>query len=155
MTRQTPPLARRRLSDKSRILALDGVVWCLVGIGVITGTYVSDGAPHLAIPSPIRCLWWIVPGAFAIAAGLTQRHKDAAVGLLMIGPAIRVTSYLYAWIIDLIPGAPDGVAKGWYYASINLIIVVHVIAVTRIGRSEQHHRDAITDALHEAREPKL
>ncbi|WP_288797826.1 hypothetical protein [uncultured Arsenicicoccus sp.] len=152
MTRQTPPLARRRLSDKSRLIVLDGVVWTFIGVGVIAGTSPTDGAPHLAIPDPIRCLWWLVPGIVAIAAGLAQRHKDVAVALLMIGPAIRLTSYLYAWIISLIPGAPDGVPNGWYYAAINLIIVVHVVAVARIGRTEKRHREAITEALNEARE---
>ena len=115
------------LTTKSQMLLLMGFVWCLIGYGVLENVAVQlPGVFHIPIPAPIRGALWIGPGLFAIYAALSRRGKSVALGLLQIMPVVRISSYLWAWLMWLIPGEPGGYASGWYQAAFHSVLVMAV-----------------------------
>lgn len=111
----------RQPTDLARVrgwaMVWAGLLWILVSTGFVEGLAAS-GTPrpdlfHTHFPVPVRIALWGIPGAVACVTAFT-RWSTAGLALLWIPPAIRAMSYLWAWIVWLFPGPPDGQANGWY-----------------------------------------
>lgn len=136
----------RRVGLRGEAMVLLGTVWVLMGLAILTGASspADDlGLWHLRIAAPLRAASWIVAGLAAIAGAKWPAWSGYALGGLFVGPAIRGSSYLISWLVDLWPGPPDGHAHGWYTAAImgaligSVVFVAHIPApcpAKRIGR---------------------
>lgn len=120
-------------------LALLAVTWAVVGAGVVTGT--SGDSPalvHTLIPGWLRVALWWAPALMALYTLATGRHTTATVTALTIAPAVRVASYLWAWLMYLIPGAPDGLSTGWYAATFHGVMIGLVVLAAMLTRPAAH-----------------
>lgn len=116
-------------------LALLGVVWALIGVGVAVGASTPpDDASlwHVAIPRWARAATWIVTGVSALILARWSRWSNWGMGVLMIMPMVRLTSYLAAWIVHLVPGEPEGLRFGWYSSAFYIVMIALVVFVTCI-----------------------
>lgn len=126
------PLRRRRikLDRKGRGLLLASACWALVGQKVLLGTEIPlDSTFHQGLPQWVRLVIWFGAAALAFGAAFSNRLRRIAVAALVVGPAMRVLSYLIAWVISIIPGPPPGVASGWYNASVFAIMLGFVFFI--------------------------
>lgn len=116
------------LSHKSQGLLLLGLIWIMFGWSVHSGVSASNvsGAWDTFWPAEPRAAVWYATGAYAIYAAITRRHKNLALALLIVMPAIRMSSFLTAWVVALVPGLPEGQPNGWYFAFFYLIMILLV-----------------------------
>lgn len=129
------------LGARGMVLLWCAAAWTLLGAGVATGA--SSGPDpelfHTMWPVPLRAAAWWVTAALALHAALRKKWVPLAVGALMLMPVVRLASYLWAWIMSLVPGTPPGVPDAWYYAVFHLLavglvlIAAHVKEPTRDG----------------------
>lgn len=116
-------------------LALLGVVWVLIGVGVAVG---ASNPPdnqalwHVIIPRWMRAAMWIVTGLVALVGARWRRCSDIALGVLTIMPTVRLTSYIAAWVTYLIPGVPEGSKWGWYSGAFYIVMLGFVVLVACI-----------------------
>ena len=109
------------------------LVWALVGLGVVEDYGTHDPAYfHTQLPYVIRVGGWWVTAALGAYGAFTNHHPRLAVSALMVMPLQRLTSYLWAWVMSLIPGAPPGVASAWYPAIYYLLMVGLVLIAAHI-----------------------
>lgn len=117
-------------------LTLAAAAWAVFGLGVATGAATQpDAIPHAHLPMWLRLALWWVPVLACWATLLTRRWAALACGLLWIAPAVRICSYLWVWITEVVSGAPPG--TGWYVAAIHvplLGLVALIVLLTRICR---------------------
>ena len=131
--------ATTRLGVHGCGLLLIAAIWALMGAGVLTGPHLA-GDPdvmlvHLYIPAPIRATMWLTAAALCAAYALDRRgprRDGVAVAVACIPPMLRFASYLWSWIVSIVPGDPDGSPRGWYTASIYACMVGLVWLVAAI-----------------------
>lgn len=116
------------LSHKSQGLILLGLIWIAFGWSVHTGVSASNvsGAWHTYWPAEPRAAMWYATGAYAMYAAVRRRHKNLALAFLVVMPAIRMSSFLTAWVVALVPGLPEGQPQGWYSAAFYLVMILLV-----------------------------
>lgn len=129
--------ADRHLGVRGRAMLFCAVLWSFVGLGAIVNS--SPPRPstfHATFPRLEACLWF----AAAVLAVFTSWRRDGSrIGLaaLVVPPALRSASYVWAWVMDLVPGPPPGFALGWYTAILYLCMIALVVVVAWIpGRVE-------------------
>lgn len=121
-------------------------VWLLIGLGILLGEGAGDtardaGAFHVLLPTPIRAAEWIIPAAMVLVTMITGRWARVAVPLLVVGPLIRITSYSWAWLLQLIPGVPEGLESGWYFALLHVTFLgLVVVAALLTSEDRRAHR---------------
>ena len=116
-------------------LILLGLIWILLGAGVIMGVpEARGGLAFELIPGDIRGGVWIGTGLFAIMSGLRSKWTNVALGLLNIMPILRLSSYLIAWFDSFVDANLPGSAfnDGWYFASMYLVQVCYILFAARI-----------------------
>jgi len=124
---------RQRLGVRGLGLLLIWVTWSLIGLGVYQGESVTAaGAPHLIIPAHIRAALWLASGTLALVLACSRRWDRLALLAAVLMPTVRVTSYLWAWIVYISPGS-------WYNAAIHAVLVAYVLLVA--GIVDVPHRD--------------
>ena len=123
-----------RLGLRCEAMTICGILWCLFGLGVLTGASdPPDGLVFTMIPAWLRGAVWIVTGAGAFAAGITGEHTSRALGWLMLMPLLRCVSYAWGSILALIPGVQAGeYGDGWFTAGVYGVQVLLVIYLARI-----------------------
>lgn len=116
-------------------LMLCVVTWFLIGLGILLG-YSPDtsGAYHIAVPTPLRVAEWWFASALASLTLITGRPRYWTILALMIGPTIRATSYVGAWVLWLIPGGTEGSERGLYVATIHLPLMWIVVILALLLR---------------------
>lgn len=127
----------RRVGLRGELMLILGVIWILVGIGVVTvDPPHTPSVWHELLPMPLRVGGWVVTGLLAIAGALTAplwpQWSDRAIGLLTIMPLQRVVSYLWSWVMHLWPDPPAGDPDGWYRALYYVLGVLLVWVAARI-----------------------
>lgn len=122
----------RRLGLRGEAMVLLGIIWCLIGVGVVLGAACeSGGLLHTLVPLPLRIAVWVVSGVFAVWAAFFGR-TELALGVLAVAPIVRAVSYLWAWVMWLVPGGPVGVPTGWYAALFYFVMIGLVVLAAHI-----------------------
>ena len=120
-------------------LTIAAFTWAWLGVGVATGAApIPDGAPHATLPMILREALWFVPAGFVVVVLVTRRYAAAVSAMLIFAPAVRVVSYLWAWLTHL-AGDAAGHPTGWYAATMHvplLALAVLVALLTRAARTE-------------------
>lgn len=125
----------RRVGLRGEAMLGLGIIWGLLGIGALLGT--GQRAPELAlwhtlIPRPLSGALWLASAAVAVLAARFQRWSHAALGVLTVMPMTWLSSYLWGWVMSLVPGPPPGFAGGWYPALFYLVLVAMVVHVAHV-----------------------
>lgn len=126
-----------RVGHRGMMAFILGLIWTLIGISVVT-TPQPVPLPDLILPSWLRAAFWLVPGVYAMAWTLLTsvvRQEDHNVwGLLMIGPTVRVVTFVAAGIMDV---ADIGHDQEKYHGQVLGILVwsavLAMVAVCAIG----------------------
>jgi hypothetical protein len=132
--------AARRLTSRLGVhgagLLFIAAVWWIIGIRLlIHPAPAPDGVWHAYIPTPISLAMWWGASLLCLGAAIDRhgpRRDGFALGFATIPPALAVCSYIWSWIISLIPSEPHGYPLGWYTASLYLALVGLVVLVTAI-----------------------
>ncbi|OYO16293.1 hypothetical protein CGZ94_04960 [Enemella evansiae] len=112
------------------MLAL-GALWIAVGAGVIAGLAPEpDSAPHTLLPELLRGTIWITTGLVALVAAPSQSRR--ALILLIVMPAVRVGSYVWAWLVWLLPAGGTGDPAGLYRSLFALAMIGFVAATALV-----------------------
>ncbi len=102
---------RHRTPFRARALALIGVMAIIQGL-LVHSTPLSDPDYAIAyelIPIPVRMAAWITTGVLAVAfAWHPGRLQAIATGAALIMPAERAGSFLYSFVMWVVPGVPGG-----------------------------------------------
>lgn len=117
-------------------LALAVFLWTLLGTGIVLG-YSGDSdtlAPHFQMPIWSRAIQWYIPATFALITLVTGRWASVACALLMIGPIVRIGSYLWAWAALPLLAGTEGLDSGWYSALFHVPLVWLVVIIALLTR---------------------
>jgi hypothetical protein len=127
-------LIHRHIGVRAEGMILAAGIWCLVGLGVITGPAQAliPSVWHLLIPPPITAALWIGTGLAGAVLAPFRRASEAGLVLLLIAPALRFTSYLWGWLAEVIPGPPPGDPRGWFSALFYAAMLAFVILLSHI-----------------------
>ena len=128
-------IKRMHFTRKGFGLFIMGVIWILIGIGIVDDVHRS-GAWHQALPLPIRIGIWCGAGLVAIASAWVHNLRPWAMALLVIGPGIRFFSFLTSWIIYLLPEGNEGYQLGWLGALTNLVMILFVFYIAADDESK-------------------
>ena len=129
-----PPNADTRLGLRCEAMILLGILWILIAVGIEAGASNIPADQILAVLSTeVRSFLWLATGVFAIISGLlSDGTKWALVGLTIM-PTLRIGSYLYSYILYIIPGFQYGeLMHGWYFAVLHSIILMFVMFIAHI-----------------------
>jgi hypothetical protein len=120
-----------RVNMRARGMILVAWAWCMVGIGALYAPNPSEVTAtwHLLIPPVLSMFLWSGTGLAAAILSLTKRHSSIGLGILMIAPLVRFTSYLTSWVIELVPGDPHGDPRGWFSAQFYLVMMFWVFYI--------------------------
>ena len=131
--------ATRALGVRGSGLLLIAVIWTLLAVGILTNPDPHTAQPgtfHGLIHPSVLAAGWLTAAGLALTGSLDRRfgsHRDGlALGVATIPPMFYATSYVWAWVVELIPGPPPGFPRGWLSASIYLALVALVWLVASI-----------------------
>lgn len=125
--------ARERLGLRGAAMILCAYIWTLVGVATILGAAAAPpGTFHTALPVPVRASLWLIPAAGALILAWSREHDWIALALLVIGPMLRITSYLTSWLLYLT--GHEGLGTGWYSAAIHGALLGLVALTAAIHR---------------------
>ncbi len=129
-------LIHRHIGVRAEGMILAAGIWCLLGAGIWLGLAPDrPGAFHTLLPLWLRVAMWVVPAVLAATVAASERWSPYGLALLTIGPTVHLVSYLWAWLMDLIPGPPPGDSGGWYRAGIYAALLALVILLSHIPAS--------------------
>lgn len=124
---------RHLMTKRSTVIFVLGITWVFIGVGVLNELNSTRiGPPHFMVPGQLRAAIWLLTGANAIRAAVTRRGKEEAIGLLIIMPMIRFFSYLWTWLMWIVPDGNIGLPDAWYFAAVHFALCVAVWAVALI-----------------------
>ena len=134
-----------RMQGRTQILLLLGIIWVLIGLGrIIDPTPMMPGAflLHELIPSWLLGVLWVVPGLIGMYGALRVPPIPGRVGFagMVLAPTILAFSYLFSWIVHILPLGIEGFERGWNGSLI-------YIAITTLVYIESGRRDAIGDTV--------
>lgn len=133
----------RRLTRKLGVhgsgLVLIGAIWILTGVSALTPQPLPAGRDphllHMLIPPVIDATMWFTAAMGCLAAALDRngpRRDGLALAFAVVPPVIRLGSYLWAWLVSLLPGDPAGYPRGWFVAALFACMVAMVWLVAAI-----------------------
>ena len=123
-------------------LCLIAGFWALIAIGQLTGTQTPEPGRHLLhqhIPTVAAATLWLTTAMGALASAIDRngpRRDGLALAAAVIPPVIWAVSYLWSWIVSLIPGPPTGSPRGWFAASLYACAIGLVWLVAAIPDEE-------------------
>lgn len=114
-----------RFGRRGAVLLLIGALWILQGIGIgfargnLSSGDINSSLLHEYIPTSIRVALWTTTGAIAVLYAF--RRGDGADELgwaaLVLMPIERTVSYLWGFLMFIVPGIPAGYEPGLIRAS--------------------------------------
>ena len=126
----------RHLGAHGSGLLLIAAIWLLIGLRlVLDPVALPPSTWHGMIPDPIRLALWWSAALLCIGAAVDRdgpRRDGFALSVAVVPPMIALTSYLWAWVVSLVPGEPIGYPHGWYAASLYAALVGIVWLVAAI-----------------------
>lgn len=127
-------LIHRHIGVRAEGMILAAAIWGLVGVGTVTAPPVTapPSVLHLLIPVWLRVALWCVPALVAMILAPSDRLSRWGLGLLTIPPIVQGVSYLWAWLMDLVPGPPPGDPRGWLSAAYYALMVAFVLLLAHI-----------------------
>lgn len=139
-------LIHRHIGVRAEGMILAAGIWMLIGLGVAVGVAPdgSGAAFHTTLPIPVRVGLWCGAALIAVITAPLERWSNLGLALLTVAPFIRFCSYLWAWVIDVVPGPPPGDPRGWYSALFYglmlafVVLLSHVPATVRAPLSGRH-----------------
>lgn len=148
-SKESPTVVRSFFSTwepglRCEALMLAGVVWILVGIGVLShASMPPEGLFFTYIPGPVRGVVWCITGLFAMVAGFRSSHTSLALAFLTIMPIVRLMGYMLGWLQWLWPGEQYGeYAAGWFNAMFYVVMIGFVVFASRIPPGILRRRDS-------------
>lgn len=121
-----------RLGLRGAAMILCAYIWTMIGLAVVLGPpRPGMRVPHESLPLWLRAASWFIPAGLALALAWSKRLDWLALGALMVGPMVNITSYTASWVLHLC-GRP-GLADGWQYAALYLSCV-GIVALTAAVR---------------------
>ncbi|MEX5263382.1 hypothetical protein RF640_05030 [Kocuria sp. CPCC 205231] len=78
---------------------------------------------HLYVPAGARVVEWWVGAALAVYGAFRQKNLPVVTSVLIFMPFVRIGSYMWGWIIYLVPGPPAGAQDGWYSAAYHVVLI--------------------------------
>lgn len=130
---------------RCRAVAVMGMVWVVMGLGVLTGaSQLPEDILFSRLPSQARAALWIGPGIAAMATGWIQVGTSRVLGWMIIMPAVRLASYLAAWLAYLLPWSTAIFGEyphGWFVASTYTAMIA---AVAMAGAIPEHFHPGAT-----------
>ena len=127
-------MMRRHVGVRAEGMILAAAIWGLVGLGAID-TPAMPPAPsllHLLIPTWIRVALWWVPAVAAVVLAPSDRLSRWGLALLTVPSILQGVSYLWAWLMELVPGPPPGDPRGWVSAAYYALMVAFVLLLAHI-----------------------
>lgn len=126
-------LIHRHVSVRTEGMILAAAIWCLFGVGALVSTTPDPPSVLHAVLTPwARAALWMATAAVAAFTAPFQRVSNTGLGVLILAPALHLLSYLWAWLMELIPGPPPGDPLGWYSAAFYFMLVMFVILLSHI-----------------------
>ena len=126
----------RRLGVHGYGLLLIAGIWLLVGLRIVVEPVpLPPGTWHGILPESVRIALWWSAALLCLGAAIDRngpRRDGFALAVAVVPPTIALTSYLWSWIVSLLPGEPHGYPFGWYAASLYLALVGIVWLVAAI-----------------------
>jgi len=124
------------LGRRGAVLLILGVIWLFIGISIIADPYAggsrNQGLFHEALPPWLRAPLWIGTALLALSSAWRPagRRDDWGYMALILMPTVRAMSYLWAWLIHLVPGPPNGAPTGWLGFIVwgTVVILVYTIS---------------------------
>ncbi|WP_122262247.1 hypothetical protein [Ornithinimicrobium cerasi] len=111
-----------RLGRRGGMLLLMAGLWAYVGTGIVIGPVVEvPGLIHTQWPTWVRVGEWYVAAVFGIVHAWRLRDT-AAWALLLLPPLIRAVSFLWGWVVWLVPGGEAGYPRGLWAAVLYLFM---------------------------------
>ena len=104
---------------RARVLILLGIIWVIIGIGILTQPPRRVGLIYEQLPLEARALIWILPGLAGVIGALWRRLDSLAWGVLIVPAAERASAYLWAWAIGTVHAAYLGFGV---YAALGLLV---------------------------------
>lgn len=135
-----PRHRRTRWPDaQATLMVVGGIGYLIIAVAVAMGAASTpDGAPHTLLNDDARGAIWATSGLTAIITSRGIRRRIVGIVALMLWPACRAGSYLFAsfvwWLPDSI--ARGGSEFGWYSAVFNLFLVSGAVAIAFIPRPQ-------------------
>lgn len=128
-------ILHRHIGVRAEGMILAAAIWCLVGLGVLTGPTPTPvpSVWHLLIPAPVTAVIWMGTGILGAVLAPFRRASDFGLVVLLVAPGLRFTSYLWGWIAELIPGPPPGDPRGWFSALFYAAMLAFVILLSHIS----------------------
>lgn len=133
--RNVPNKLHQHVGLRAEGTILVGVIWILIGVkGLVREVAVAlvPGVWHLLIPSQISGFLWILSGLGAMILAPTKDWSGLSLFLLTIAPGIRFFSYLWSWVVYVIPGIQEGNPRGWFNSLFYLVMILLVVFLSRI-----------------------
>lgn len=129
MTHSAGPSLQRRFGYRGRALTLVGVVWVLVGVGVLLHPIATPEALllHERIPVAARVVLWMGAGVCALITSWWPPGADRFGFMALVVPAaIRAGSYAWSAFLGMVTGNDVGRASQWVDALAWIAIVAFV-----------------------------
>lgn len=134
---------RRMLPDHQGWgLVICAFIWALVGRALFYGlpTVHHPNAFHELVPPQWRGVCWLLSAGVGLGAAWIRPARPVAIGVLIFMPALRSSSYLFAWAVSWWPWAHSpGYPDGWYSASYFLAMVLLVVYIAFEKRNGPSH----------------
>lgn len=123
------------------------LTWLFIAVGIASGrSPVSPNLWHTELWTWVRVIEWSVPAVGVAVTACTGRGARVTIPALVVGPALRIASYLWAWVMWLISGGAPGISGAWYPALIHLPFLALVAVAAVMTGADRGVRDAIAQA---------
>lgn len=110
-------LLHRYVGVRAEGMVLVAAIWCLIGLQVVLEPPPNPPPPavlYYMLPSPVRIALWVGSGMIALALSMSVRWSSWGLAALTVAPLERAFSWLWSWVMYLIPEAPAGDPRGWF-----------------------------------------
>ena len=104
---------------RARVVALLGIIWGVIGVGILTQPPRDIGLIYERLPDATRALIWAIPGVIGVVASLWRRFDNLAWAVLIIPPAERASAFAWGWVTSTVQAAYLGAA---IYLALSLLV---------------------------------
>lgn len=123
-----PKRLLKHAGNRGVALAMLGVLWTLVAIGLAVSPLKRPQLLEDRLPLWARVALWGLPGVLAVVASLWRKLDADAWGWLMVPVLVRFLSYLAGWVCSLAGWDEFAYPDGWRGATTIAAFVVFIKA---------------------------